>query len=188
MGLQSHKPISVEAATMETRNSASAIVRQPGEGARRWFFGGGVHTWKATEEDTAGAFLLFEDEMSVNKVTPLHTHAESDETLYVLSGEILFNMDGTEHRLAAGGVAIAPRGVPHAFKVTQEGTRILCLQTPGVAQAFYDGASEPVGPGPDAGAGGPGGGSRQVDFGRIRESGRLNGGIEIIGPPPFPEP
>ena len=37
------------------------------------------------------------------------------------------------------------------------------------------------------GPGGPDGGSRQVDFGRIRESGRLNGGIEIIGPPPFPE-
>jgi quercetin dioxygenase-like cupin family protein len=170
---------------METKKAASAIVRQPGEGARRWFFGGGVHTWKATEHDTSGAFLLFEDEMSLDKVTPLHTHPESEETLYVLSGEILFNMDGTEHRLAAGGVAIAPRGVPHAFKVLQEGTRILCLQTPGVAQAFYDGASESIGVPPD---GLDIGGSRQVDFGRIRESGRLNGGIEIIGPPPFPEP
>jgi hypothetical protein len=67
----------------------------------------------------------------------------------------------------------------------QEGTRILCLQTPGVAQAFYDGASEPLGAAPE---GLDIGGSRQVDFGRIRESGRLNGGIEIIGPPPFPEP
>ena len=86
--------------------------------------------------------------MSLNKVTPLHTHPESDETLYVLAGEILFSMDGTDYRLAAGGVALAPRGVPHAFKVLQEGTRILCLQTPGVAQAFYDGASEPARCGP----------------------------------------
>ena len=68
--------------------------------------------------------------MSLNKVTPLHTHPESDETLYVLTGEILFNMDGTEHRLAAGGVAMAPRGVPHAFKVLQEGTRICACRRP----------------------------------------------------------
>jgi hypothetical protein len=126
--------------------------------------------------------------MSLHKVTPLHTHPESDETLYVLVGEILFGMEGTEHRLATGGVAVAPRGVPHAFKVLQEGTRILCLQTPGVAQAFYDGASVPLGACPGAGAGGPDEGGRQVDFGRIKESGRLNGGIEIVGPPPFPEP
>ena len=162
---------------METKNVASPVVLQPGEGARRWFFGGGVQTWKATEEDTAGAFLLFEDEMALNKVTPMHTHPDSDETMYVLAGEILMNMDGTEHRVAAGGVTIAPRGVPHAFKVTQEGTRVLCLHTPGGAQAFYFGASEPISPDEDI--------ARVVDFDRIRESGRANGGIEITGPPPF---
>lgn len=128
-------PTSIEATTKKTKNSASAIVRQPGEGARRWFFGGGVQTWKATEEDTAGAFLLFEDEMALNKVTPLHTHPDSDETMYILAGEILMNMDGTEHRVAAGGVTIAPRGVPHAFKVLQEGTRVFACtpwRRPGV--------------------------------------------------------
>jgi uncharacterized cupin superfamily protein len=114
----------------------------------------------------------------LNKVTPLHTHPDSDETLYVLAGEILVNLDGTEHRIAAGGLAMAPRGLPHAFKVLQEGTRILCLQTPGSAQSFYDGASEPLTAGEASG---------NVDFGRIRESGRLYGGIEILGPPPFPE-
>ncbi|MET3720952.1 MULTISPECIES: cupin domain-containing protein [unclassified Arthrobacter] len=155
------------------------VVRQPGEGDKRWFFGGGVHTWKATRDETAGAFLLFEDAMALNKVTPLHTHPHSDETLYILAGEILLNMDGTEHRLAAGGMAMAPRGVPHAFKVLQDGTRMLCLQTPGAAQSFYDGASEPLGDHDAAGV---------VDFDRIRESGRLNGGIEILGPPPFPSP
>ncbi|MDQ0632889.1 quercetin dioxygenase-like cupin family protein [Arthrobacter pascens] len=178
MGFQSHKSIKrIEASTMETKNSATAIIRQPGEGARRWFFGGGVHTWKATAEETAGAFLLFEDEMGLNKVTPLHTHPDSDETMYILAGEILMHMDGTEHRVAAGGVTIAPRGVPHAFKVLQEGTRVLCLHTPGSAQEFYFGASEPA----------LGNGVGKVDFDRIRESGRVNGGIEIIGPPPFPE-
>ncbi|MET3812286.1 cupin domain-containing protein [Arthrobacter sp. UYEF3] len=136
-----------------------------------------MQTWKATEEDTAGAFLLFEDEMALNKVTPMHTHPDSDETLYILAGEILINMDGTEHHVAAGGLAIAPRGVPHAFKVLQEGTRMLCLHIPGGAQAFYFGASEPLGAEDNR--------EGAVDFDRIRESGRVNGGIEILGPPPF---
>jgi quercetin dioxygenase-like cupin family protein len=179
MGHQSHKSqIRIEASIMETKSSATAIVRQPGEGASRWFFGGGVHTWKATAEETAGAFLLFEDEMGLNKVTPLHTHPDSDETMYILAGEILMHIDGIEHRVAAGGVVMAPRGVPHAFKVVQDRTRVLCLHTPGGAQAFYDGASEPIAPGQGTGV---------VDFDRIRESGRVNGGIEILGPPPFPD-
>ena len=161
---------------METNKTTSAIVRLPGEGERRWFFGGGIHTWKATEDETGGAFLLFEDEMALNKVTPLHSHPESDETMYVLAGEILMHMDGTEYRVPAGGVAIALRGVPHAFKVLQDGTRVLCLHTPGSAQAFYDGASEPLGPNGQGG---------DVDFDRIRDSGKVNGGIQIIGPPPF---
>ena len=162
---------------METTSATSAVVRQPGEGHSRWFYGGGVQTWKATEQETGGSFLLFEDEMARDKVTPMHTHPHSEETLYVLAGEILLNMDGTEHRLGAGGLALAPRGVPHAFKVLQEGTRMLCLLTPGGAQAFYFGASDPLGDGDD--------GARVVDFARIRESGRVNGGIDIVGPPPF---
>lgn len=169
--------IGIEAITLETKRSASAIVRQPGDGDKRWFFGGGVQTWKATEEDTAGAFLLFEDEMDLGKVTPLHTHPDSDETLYILAGEILMHMDGTQHRVAAGGVVIAPRGIPHAFKVLQEGTRMLCLHTPGGAQAFYFGASRPLGIDDK--------GERVVDFDRIRESAGANGGIEILAPPPF---
>ena len=60
--------------------------------------------------------------MALDKVTPMHTHPDSDETMYILAGEILMNMNGTEHRVAAGGVTIAPRGVPHAFKVLQQGT------------------------------------------------------------------
>jgi quercetin dioxygenase-like cupin family protein len=151
-----------------------ALVRHAGEGERRWFYGGGVHTWLASAQETGGAFLLFEDAMDSGKRTPLHTH-EADETMYVLEGEILMHLDGAEHRVCAGGLAVAPRGVPHAFLVTADDTRLLCLQTPGSCQAFYLGASEPLAA--DT--------ARIVDFDRISESGAVNGGIEILGPPPF---
>ncbi|MCU1448295.1 MAG: hypothetical protein JWP02_465, partial [Acidimicrobiales bacterium] len=51
----------------------ASLVRAAGEGEQRWFFGGGIHTWKATADETGGAFLLFEDLLDAGKVTPLHT-------------------------------------------------------------------------------------------------------------------
>ncbi|MBA2552852.1 MAG: cupin domain-containing protein [Geodermatophilaceae bacterium] len=158
----------------------TATVRAQGEGQRRWFFGGGVHTWKATEEETGGAFLLFEVEMALGKQTPLHIHPESDETMYVVAGEILMHLDGAEHRIGAGGTVVAPRGVPHAFLVLTDATRLLCLHTPGCCQAFYFGASEPLEDGTTV--------SGVVDMARVQASARENGEIEILGPPPFPAP
>jgi len=110
------------------------IIRSEDEGEKRWFYGGGVHTWKARSEETDGAFLLFEDRMEQGKMTPLHTHPDSDETMYVLEGEILIHMDGQEHRVSAGGLAVAPRSVPHAFLVLSDVARLLCLHTPGCCQ------------------------------------------------------
>src|SRR6478609_8652271 len=120
------------AMTITTTSTPVPIIRGAADGERRWFFGGGIHTWKATAEETNGAFLLFEDRMAHGKVTPLHTHADSDETMIVLDGEILMHLDGVQHTVTAGGIASAPRGVPHAFKVSGvDGTRLLCLHTPG---------------------------------------------------------
>lgn len=166
---------------MTSSTIPQSVVRASDEGERRWFFGGGLHIWKATAEETGGAFLLFEDRMDFGKVTPLHIHPESDETMIVLEGEILMHLDGEEHRVSAGGVASAPRGVPHAFKVSgADGARLLCLHTPGCCQAFYWDASEPVlADDRRELAAGP------VDMGRVQASAKKNGGIEILGPPPF---
>src|SRR6266849_435540 len=145
------------------------IVRGEGEGEKLWFYGGGVHTWLATNAETGGAFLLFDDVMTKGKTTPLHSHPEVDETLV--------HIDGREQTLGSGGVAMFPRGVPHAFLVTSERARVLCLETPGSSEAFYRGASEPLTPSLQA--------ATPVDFDRVRASAARNGGIEILGPPPF---
>jgi len=70
------------------------IVRADGEGEKRWFYGGGLHTWKATAEETNGAFLLFEDHMEEGKMTPFHTHPDADEVFYVLEGELVDGAEG----------------------------------------------------------------------------------------------
>ena len=160
-----------------TTTVPAAIIRAEGEGERRWFFGGGVHTWKVRAHESNGAFLLFEDSMTGGKATPLHTHPDSDETAVVLEGEILMHVDGANHRVGAGGVAVAPRGVPHAFLVLSATAKILFLHTPGCCEAFYWGASEPL---PTEG-----GEEGVVDFDRIRASAQAHGGIVLLGPPPF---
>lgn len=154
----------------------TVTVRDSGEGERRWFCGGGMHTWKATPAETGGAFLLFEFSGERGKVTPVHVHPSSDETFYVLDGEILLDLDGERRSLGQGGVAVIPRGAPHAFMVTSPEARVLTLQTPGTDEKFYRLASEPA---PDGSTAVP------LDFDRVRAAAMETGAIEILGPPPF---
>jgi quercetin dioxygenase-like cupin family protein len=154
----------------------AAMVRDSGEGERRWFCGGGLHTWKATSDETGGAFLMFEDRLDEGKSTPLHRHPDADETFYMLEGEIRLHIDGTEQRLAAGGIAVIPRGIPHAFMVTSPQARMLCLQTPGGGDAFYRLASEPAHTDEPA---------APIDFDRVRAAAIQTGAIDILGQPPF---
>jgi len=157
--------------------TAVPVIRGEGEGERLWFAGGGVFTMKATAEETDGAFILLEDRMVQGKMTPLHSHPNLDETIIVLEGEILLYAEGREHRVGSRGVAVAPRGVPHAFMVTSESALILALQTPGSGWAFYRDASEPATAETDPG---------RTDWDRLRAAAERHPDIiQILGPPPF---
>ena len=127
-----------------TMSEATQIIRDADEGERRWFYGGGMHVWKATAEETNGSLFILEDQLSAGKVTPLHQHPDQDEVVYVIEGEILHTSRGVERRVAQGGTIVTPRGTPHAFMVVSESARLLVLQTPGSGQAFYRNASRPA--------------------------------------------
>jgi quercetin dioxygenase-like cupin family protein len=154
----------------------NTIIRNDGEGEKLWFYGGGVHTWKVTAEETEGMLGIFEDTLEHGKVTPLHAHPDSDEVVYVLEGEILVHAEGKPRTVGKGGVVINRRGVPHAFVVTSERARILAIVTPGTrVESFYRKASTPGESGP-------------VDFGKIGEAAKATGATIILGPPPFAKP
>lgn len=154
--------------------SATPVIHAAGEGDKRWFYGGGVHTWKVRAEQTGGTFFMFEDEMTQGKMTPWHTHPDSDEMAYVLEGEIEVNIDGDQRIVGAGGMCMTPRGVPHSFRVLSPTCRMLAFHTPGASEAFYWGASEPAGD--EDGT---------VDFDRIRAIATETGATNVLGPPPF---
>ena len=137
--------------------------------------GGGVHTWLATEDETGGAYLLFEDALDAGKVPRSTSTPRRTRRSTCSKGEIRLHIAGDEETLAAGGIAIIPRGVPHAFMVTTPIARMLCLQTPGGGEAFYRHAREPAGTGEPP----------MPDLGRVHAAAAATGAIEILGPPPF---
>lgn len=156
-------------------SAPTPIIRAAGEGDKRSFFGGGLHTWKLMAEDTAGELFLFEDALTKGKCTPLHRHPDADELSYLIEGEITVKVNGVETHLTAGSVSYVPKGVEHAFLVLSERARILTMQTPAVGQEFYRGASEPaVDETVD-----------HLDLVRLQNSAEANGGVEMLGPPPF---
>jgi quercetin dioxygenase-like cupin family protein len=153
--------------------TSRAIVRRAGEGERLWFFGGGIWTWKLDEDDTDGELSVVEVAMDAGKCTPLHTHPIA-ESHWILEGEVRYRIDDEELEVGVGDFVMVHAGVPHAFLVLSEHARMLTIQPSCVCEPFYRGASEPLD-----------GSARETDFVRIGESARLNGGIEILGPPPF---
>ena len=59
-------------------------------------------------------------EMGVNKIRwvhptelPPHVHEDAEQSIMMLSGRISFTIDGVDHTLSAGDVAIVPRGAVH---------------------------------------------------------------------------
>jgi len=156
-----------------TETRAAAVVRRAGEGDKHWFAGGGVWTWKAGSADADGDLSVVEIEMDGGKRTPLHTHPIA-ESLWVLEGSLRYHIDGDEFGLGAGDFVLVPRDVPHAFLVVSDRARILTIQPSCACEAFYLGASEPLS-----------GSTREIDFARIAQSGAANGGITLLGPPPF---
>ena len=86
----------------------------------------------------------------------------------MLAGELIYHIDGEDIALGQDDFVLVPAGVAHAFKVVSDEARVLAIQPSTACEPFYRGASEPLE-----------GSARETDFGRIAESGRLNGGIEI---------
>ena len=159
-------------------SSAVPIIRQAGEGEQMWFAGGGTFTWKATAAETGGAFIMLEDRMVRGKTTPLHTHPNEDEAIYVLEGELLVDVEGEQSRVGQGGLFFAPRGVAHAFMVTSETAHVLSVQTPGTGESFYRDAGESISSAADA--------LRPADWARLRAVAERSESIELLGPAPFP--
>lgn len=122
--------------------AAEPFVREPAAGSTLDVLGV-THIYKATGAETAGAFSLWEAVVPPGAGAPPHTHAREDESFYVLSGELLIDLEDepAPRRVAPGGFFFGARGRRHAFRnVGDEPARVLILSTPssGLDQMFAE--------------------------------------------------
>jgi len=102
-------------------------------------------TFKATSEDTGGAYTITEDTFPPQVGPPPHIHHTQEETFYVLEGEMEFVTDGVTTRTAGGSLVRIPRGVLRDYRnVGSELARVLVLYAPGGFEGFFEEVGELV--------------------------------------------
>ena len=112
------------------KNAAPSGRTQP-----LWFIDNLVHVH--VDGDTSGGALALLDERGRRgNMPPLHVHRHDDETFYVLEGELTLFVGGEQIVLGPGQAALAPRDVPHAYRVESEEARWLVITTPAGFDAF----------------------------------------------------
>ena len=110
---------------------------------------------------------------------PLHVHRTEDELFHVLEGSLTLRLDEDLVDLEAGETALAPKGVPHTYRVDSPTTRWLVVTTRGDFEAFVRAASrEPEDDGlPESG------GAPTPEQQQALATLAAAHGIELVGPP-----
>jgi quercetin dioxygenase-like cupin family protein len=108
--------------------------------------GGGVYKIVATAAETRNMHFAFEAIEPAGGGPPLHTHANEDEFLLVLEGEMTFYVGGKVTRAIEGQTAFVPRSVPHCFKnCSKRESRVLVMFTPGNIEGLFEYGNLPAG-------------------------------------------
>lgn len=90
------------------------------------------------------ALGLVEGEALQGNMPPLHVHHEDDESFYVLEGRLSLFLPGERIELEAGEAVLAPKGVPHTYRVESESARWLVGSMPGRFADFVLATSIPA--------------------------------------------
>lgn len=85
-----------------------------------WFLDTLVCIRVAWNEGTDGISVL-EHHAPEGDSPPLHIHHTEDEVFHVLEGVVRLQVAGEERVLRAGETALAPKGVPHTYRVESAG-------------------------------------------------------------------
>ena len=90
----------------------------------------------ADAPQTGGRWSLMEQLMPRDAGPPPHKHTWSDETFYLLEGEITFLLGEEIKRAGRGDFVMVPRDTRHAFRVESDTARILNGYTPASMEAL----------------------------------------------------
>jgi quercetin dioxygenase-like cupin family protein len=144
-----------------------------------WFLDSLVTIRVSTSAGQDGISVL-EHRMPYGSSAPLHLHRTEDELFQILEGEYRVQVLDQEHRVSPGAILLAPKGVPHTYRVeSAQGGRCLTITVRGDFERFVRAVSRPAEraelPPP---AGGP-----SADAIRALRATAAKFGIELVGPP-----
>jgi quercetin dioxygenase-like cupin family protein len=97
--------------------------------------------WKATEEDTGGAYSLQEFTRPPRRPrVRSHVHYGEEEAFYVLEVEMTFTIGDRTVQATAGSFVLIPRGIVHAHRTTgtQPARWLAIVSPPGMGKYFEE--------------------------------------------------
>lgn len=113
----------------------------PSDASPRFRFREHVFRFLASGDETGGSYSTMEIVSPQNTGPGPHTHEGAEESFYLLSGEVRFEVDGVSYDVRPGDFVHVPRGSLHRFSVVSESARMLASYAPaGEEQAFREAA------------------------------------------------
>jgi quercetin dioxygenase-like cupin family protein len=101
-------------------------------------------TFLATGADTGEAFALLRVHAVQGAETPAHVHAQEEEVIYLLEGEMTIALSGDELHARPGDLVTIPRGVEHALKHDSAEVTYLLHFSPAGFERYFHEMSEPA--------------------------------------------
>jgi quercetin dioxygenase-like cupin family protein len=101
-------------------------------------------TFLATGQDTGDQFALLRVHAAQGAGVPAHMHAQEDETIYLLTGEMTISVSSEELHARPGDLVTIPRGVEHALRHDAAEVTYLLHFSPAGFERYYHEMSEPA--------------------------------------------
>lgn len=118
----------------------TAIHVPPGEG-KHYPMIDGDHVAKATVQDSAGSFEVFEVIAPARPMAPPHVSPWSG-VLYLVEGRVTALVGDTSYDVQPGAVVVFPGGIPCSFEVVGDSARFVAITSgDGAGRFFADFAS-----------------------------------------------
>ncbi|GAB7044513.1 MULTISPECIES: cupin domain-containing protein [Catenuloplanes] len=103
------------------------------------WLGGGVMRVLLDGERTGGRLAMFRSQAPAGAASPAHVHSREDEIFVLLRGSAVFWIGARRFEAGEGSVAFLPRGVPHAYRITEDAD-LFAVSTPAGLENFFRGA------------------------------------------------
>jgi mannose-6-phosphate isomerase-like protein (cupin superfamily) len=120
-----------------TQVDQNGLVLQPRQGVPYWVLGD-LYTFKTVSNETNGAASLIEIVVYPQTGSPPHIHSREDESFFIQTGELQFQIDGQTIVATPGTFIYSPRGQTHQFaNVSDQPATMLCWLMPAGLERFF---------------------------------------------------